>query len=151
MTNGWLVFAPMVGIVLCSGFILAIAILRAAWAQREREALTSTDLRALEESAVYLIEELKSEADRGSAELDKRCIELSELIAQADIKLAELKAAMPQGLLPLTHEPTAVSRSTDRRRILELASSGLDCSGIAKATGLDCAEVKLVLSLSKLQ
>lgn len=150
MTNGWIAFALTAGIVLCSGFILAAVILRAVWAQREREALTSTDLRALEESAVYLIEQLKSVADQSAAELDNRSNELKELIAQADIKLAALNAAMPEEVCAAVNDTLPVSHSNDRHRVLELASSGMDCAGIAKATGLDCAEVKLILSLGKL-
>ena len=150
MSNGWLAFTVMAGIVLCSGFILAAAILRAAWMQREREALTSTDLRALEESALYLIEQLKSEADQSSMELDNRCAELKELIASADAKLAALKAVMPKEVCTVIRNPAEVNRSVNRSRILELASSGFDCAAIAKATGLDRAEVNLVLSLSKL-
>jgi hypothetical protein len=37
-----------------------------------------------------------------------------------------------------------------RQQILELASGGMDCANIAKATGLDCAEVNLALRIAKL-
>jgi hypothetical protein len=41
--------------------------------------------------------------------------------------------------------------SVERDQVMELASSGMDCTEIARATGLGCGEVKLMLSLAKVQ
>ena len=159
MANGWFVLVLVVCIVLCSGFVLAVALMRAAWSQREREALTASDLRALEESAVLLIDQLKSEADRAMAELDSRCADLRELLAQADSRLDALKSSdekrsqehVPRKLQPMASgsQSTTLGSLLDRQRVLELSLSGLECAEIARITGLDCAEVKLVLSLWK--
>ena len=40
MVNGWFVFAVVTCIVISCGFILALVLMRAAWAQRERESLS---------------------------------------------------------------------------------------------------------------
>ena len=67
MSNGWFVFAVVTSIVLCSGCILAVAVMRAAWAHSQREALTSADLRALEEcTASHRADEIRGrQGDRG--------------------------------------------------------------------------------------
>ena len=71
MTSGWFVFGVVACIVIACGFVLAMALLRAAWAQKEREALSSDDLRVLEESAFHLIEQLKAETDSRVNTLDE--------------------------------------------------------------------------------
>lgn len=154
MVNGWFVFTIVTCIVICSGFVLAIALMRASWASREREALTSSDLRALEESALVLIEQLKSEADAGIGEMDKRCADLKELIAEADRKIRQINAAATQPrtcLPPLPDEVCVSTALTDpddgRVKVLELAAKGMECADIARTTGLDAAEVKLILKV----
>jgi len=156
MVNGWFVFTLVASIVICCGFALAVVIMRASWASKEREALTSSDLRALEESALVLIDQLKSEADNGISELDRRCAELKELISEADRKISELKnlsmvkPRIAHEMIPdeVCIDDTKINDS--RRKVLALASSGMDSADIARATGLDCAEVKLILNLEKL-
>ncbi|HPP75089.1 MAG TPA: hypothetical protein PLU88_08205 [Armatimonadota bacterium] len=155
MTNGWFVFALMTCIVLCTGLVLAIAIMKAAWAQKEREALTSSDLRALEESAVLLIEQLKTEADSVIAEIDKRAADLRTLLEEADRKLKRLDQVYTSSVPDFAETDESfecdISHSnSDRDQILALSDKGLDSAAIAKKLGLDCAQVKLVLSLSKL-
>lgn len=156
MINGWFVFTLVACIVICCGFVLAIVIMRASWASREREALTSSDLRALEESALVLIDQLKSEADSGISELDRRCAELKELISEADKKISELRNASmanPQIIRELIPDEVCINDTKiddSRKKVLALASSGMDSADIARTTGLDCAEVKLILSLEKL-
>jgi hypothetical protein len=155
MGNGVLVFATVACIVIATGFILAIAILRQSWAQKEREALTSSDLRALEESALFLIEQLNSEADRATEELESRCSRLAELLRAADQRIGELKdletSLHERVRAHLASDPESVVReSGDPKivRILDLASSGMESAEIAKVTGVDCAEVKLALRLA---
>ncbi len=154
MGNGVFVLAMVACIVIATGFILAIAILRQSWAQKEREALTSSDLRALEESALFLIEQLKSEADHATEDLESRCTRLAELLKAADQRIGELK-----DLEDSLHERVrrhsskagdVVRESSDPKivRILDLAASGMKSSEIAKVTGVDCAEVKLALRLA---
>ena len=152
MVSGWFVFALVASIVVCSGFILAIALMRAAWAQRERESLTATDLRALEESAVMLIEQLKSEAEASITELDKRRKALSKLIKEADTKLKSLAEAQAETRPALKVDTVDDSSSEDNgnmTRILELIDTGMEPSDISKTTGIDCAEVNFVLSLNR--
>ncbi|MEN6521618.1 MAG: hypothetical protein ABFD46_10785 [Armatimonadota bacterium] len=143
-------------IVICSGFVVAAAIMRASWASREREALTSTDLRALEESAMVLIDQLRTEADSGIGELDKRCAELKELILEADRKISQLKNIAAQShdiMRNLSDEVCVASPVIDSEseknyiKALDLASKGMECAEIAKTVGLDAAEVNLILSL----
>jgi len=156
--DAWLVFAVVASIILVAVVVMAAAIMRAVWAQKEREALTSNDLRAVEESALLLIDQLREEADRSISEMDERRKELSELIAQADARISELKDLKPGVQLPLSKavaESTAIlARSDTRRRtidkseILRMASTGLGPVEIAKATGLDCADVQVALKLA---
>ncbi len=154
MGNGIYVFAGVACILVSTGVILAIAILKQSWAQKEREALTSTDLRALEESALYLIEQLKSEADRSADDMDARCQRLASLISAADERIATLKdleaslhdrvrasAAVPQAMVIEETDPKVA-------RMLDLASGGMDSAEIAKVVGMDCAEVRLALRLA---
>ncbi len=151
MGSGWFVFGVVACVVVCSGFVIAVTIMRAAWAQRERDALSSNDLRALEESAVLLIDQLKSEADAAITEIDKRRKALSKLIKEADVKLAELKdaeAKVASAPAQVTEDESSVE-SSPAVRILEFAGAGMDAADIAKVTGIDCAEVNLVLSLHK--
>ncbi len=152
MSNWWFVFAVIMMVVLSSGVVLALTVVRVALAQRERETLTMTDLTAIEESAMLLIDQLKSEADRGIVELDKRCAVLKELITEADRRLLALKEAVVS--IPAKEEAVNLECGLpaigDRGRVIALAEGGLNSAEIAKITGLDCAEVKLVLSLSKL-
>ncbi len=145
MSSGWFVFTVVASIVICAGSILATAIMRAAWAHHRNEALTSSDLRALEESALLLIQQIKSEADRGIAELDERSSQLRSLIEKADARLK----ALHESALPVFDHPATPIGSVDRGQVMELASSGMDCTDIARATGLGCGEVKLMLGLAK--
>jgi len=153
MTQSWFVFAAVVSIVLFSGMVLAVALMRAAWAQRESEALTASDLRAVEESALLLIDQLRSEADRSISDLDARLRELHELIAEADARLAALREAVPTPeapAQPVHAELPTPTASLDTQNVLRLASRGLNCVEIARATGLDCADVKVALKLGAL-
>jgi hypothetical protein len=155
MESGWLVFAVVACIVISTGFVLAVALLRQAWSQREREALTSSDLRALEESALYLIEQIKAEADHAADELDSRCKALADLMQAADERiesLREMESSLAERASVVTL-PEAASAPENRdpqvRRILDLASRGMESSEIARVSGLDCAEVKLALRLAE--
>jgi len=128
-----------------AGFVLAMAVMRAAWAQRERETLTAADLRAVEESAMTLIEQLRSEADNSLSHLGARCAELRQLIDQADARIRTLNAFTTTAAAA----PGNTKRPFDQEKVLSLASSGMDSVDIARATGLDCAEVKAALRLSR--
>jgi len=156
MLGGWLVFAVVACIILCTGCILAVALLKAAWSQREREALTSEDLRALEESALCLIDQLKAEADNAASDLESRCSLLRDLMKAADERIAALRELEP-ACLDSPAQSASRHESRDeadaegnlrRQQILELASKGVECSEIARAAGMDCAEVKLMLRLA---
>ena len=149
MTSGWFVFSVVACIIICTGCVLAVAMLKAAWAQREREALTSADLRALEESAVYLIDQLRTETESAIGDLESKCAALKGLIDAADQRISALRelserAAASSGL---QHIPQAEA-DPRRQQVLALASSGLECSEIARKAGMDCAEVKLMLRLA---
>ena len=160
MTDGWLVLAVVAAIVICSGFIVAAAIMRTAWIRKERESLTSEDLRAVEESAMLLIEQLKSEADQALTEMEKRSERLQELIVLADDKLTALHSSIAEldktdsvaGLQMHASEPNdgVGNYHQTAEKVLHLASSGMDCTEIAKTVGIDRAEVRLILGLGKL-
>lgn len=149
MVNGWFVFAVVASIVVACGFVLAVALMRAAWTQRERESLTANDLRALEESALLLVDQIKSEADAAITEIDKRRKALSKLIKEADERIAALAEAESRTMpvLALDEEPHKANAHAEK--IMDLASTGMAAPEIAKATGVDCAEVNLILSLHK--
>jgi len=150
MANGWLVFAVVACIIICAGFVLAVALLKQAWAHKEREELTSSDLRALEESALYLIEEIKSEADRAREELDSKLRILGDLTRAADEKIAALREMERSS----SRRSSVVGREKSDpkiQEILDLASTGMDSREIARASGTDCAEVKLAVRLAEIR
>ena len=149
MSTGWFAFTVVAGLVVTSGLVLALALLKASWAQREREALSSTDLRALEESALLLIDQLREEVDAGIAEINARSEELRTLIGEADSRIAELRGLAPAEEPPVPAGTVTFPRYGRGDRILEMAEKGMASADIARAEGIDCAEVKLMLSLAK--
>ena len=152
MISGWFVFAVVACITLCTGCILAVALLRAAWTQREREALTSTDLRALEESAMMLIEQLRSEMDIGIEEVESSSRVLARLIEQADERISAIRGlkGVPLAVTPMSSaEAGTPHQPADGRaqQVLAMAASGMATDEIARASGIGAAEVKLMLRL----
>jgi len=153
VTSGWFVFSVVACIIICTGCVLAVAMLKAAWAQREREALTSADLRALEESAVYLIDQLRTETESAIGDLESKCAALKGLIDAADQRISALRelsercAALSE-LQPVSQGVPQVEADSKRQQVLALASSGMGCAEIARKAGMDCAEVKLMLRLA---
>jgi hypothetical protein len=153
MVGGWFVFGVVACIVIGCGFVLAVSLLRAAWAQKEREALTSEDLRVLEESAVLLIDDLKTETDTRISRLDDYSKRIEGLLREADLrivglqKLVESQAATIDraGFMPRS------SAGADFNQVNELLSRNVDCAEVARNLGLDCAEVKLIHRLASLQ
>ena len=153
MSSGLSVFLIVCCVMLCAGLVVAIAIMRAFWAQKERESLTSSDLRAVEESAFVLIEQLKLQTDNAICELDSRCTALTDLIAEADKKLSVLETAAASAIHAFPPSAEAQEGSVsgkEMEQVLKLAANGLDVPSIAKSTGLDCAAVNLVLNLGKM-
>jgi hypothetical protein len=159
MSDSWFVFAVLAAIILCGGLVLVVALLRSVWAQREREALASDDLRAVEESAALLIEQLRTEADHAVAALKEQRACLTSLIEDADKKVSELTSLMADCSASTADKrsqhpepgygPDAVGPWRNEQ-ILELASRGMGHAEIAKTVGLDSASVRLALSLSRL-
>ena len=154
MTEGLFAFAVVAAILVFAGLVLAVAIMRSAWAQREREALSASDLRAVEESAVLLVEQLKSEAERGVSEIGRKCEDLRQLITEADSRLAEMREiaaciTSPERppALPNSVDTSNLSPALNADEVLRMAQTGLDPVEIAKSTGLDCADVKVALKL----
>jgi hypothetical protein len=157
MSSAWFTFSVVACITLCTGFVLALALLRAAWARKEREALTSSDLRALEESAVLLIEQLKSEIEQGIEQIDARRLELHKLIRAAEeriSKLSDLTLSSGCACGADLSEADSDSRNQDcdprHEKALELAANGMDHAEIARVTGMGCAEVRLLLRMAKI-
>lgn len=151
MASGWFVFAIVTCIVISCGFVLAVFLLKAAWTQRERESLSSSDLRALEESAVILIEQLKAEVDQGIAEIESRQTALDHLIREADARLSELRVL--QVSLRGLDAGSGMSQSLPEsraREMLSMTSKSLDLTEITRDAGMDCAEVKLRMKLARL-
>ena len=136
-----------------AGVILAVALLRAAWARREQEALSSNDLRALEESAVILIEQLKAEVDGRIVELDAKSAELRKLTREADLRIEAIREAVASSMKPKVASapeevPQIVEVNPVMQKVIDMAESGVDSAEIARIAGMDFAEVKLMLRLS---
>lgn len=148
MGNGLLAFSIVATVIIAAGAVIAFMLLKQSWAQRVREELTSSDLRALEESALYLIEEIKAEADRAAEELDARCKTLADLTRAADEKIAVLTELQLSVHPRPTASPAQSNPDPKVRQVIELASEGMDSHEIARIAGLDCAEVKLALRLA---
>jgi hypothetical protein len=157
MNSGLLALLVVTGIVICTGFVLAVSVLRSAWMRREKELLVSMDLTALEESAVYLMEQLKNEADRAIAQIDQRISGLELLIKEADVRLSKLTDAIVEArklsdyLGAQNFEPAEtglVSRLQERENVAALVSSGLSDDKIAQITGLSVGEIRLIKKLT---
>jgi len=155
MGNGWFVFAIVACIVIGCGFILAVSLLKAAWAHREREALSAEDLRILEESAVLLIEQLKSETDERLAALDEYTRRVEALLHETDQRIALLRTqvAAQEDDTRLSDIKLAVEKNFDlpSSEASILISDESDCVEIARTSGLNCAEVKLIKRLASMQ
>ena len=158
MTNAWFAFAVVASIVVCSGVVLAAAILRAAWMRRERELLSADDLRAVEESALVLIEQLKAEASRAASEIDERGRAARDLITAADERIQALRSLVSQSqpAKASADAPEECREAANDRRdradvedIRRLSSAGMGAAEIAREIGLDCAQVKLALNLDR--
>lgn len=145
MATGLFAFCVVAALVLLCGGIFAVNIMRAGWTRREREALTSLDLSALEESAVLLVEQLKAEADRGIDEIERRCASLRELIEQADRKISVL-SDLSDSVRPVRPQPQELSSAL---QVTTLAENGMHCSDIARSLGLTLGEVDLMLNLQR--
>lgn len=154
MNSGLVATLTVISIIFFTGLIFAVSIFRTAWIRREKELLTSMDLTALEESAVYLIEQLKAESNQAISDLDSRISRLESLLREADVRLSSLveATARAQNLAsgskaPETAEDLWASYATDRTRVLALVSAGLDETDIARITGLGLGEVRLIKKL----
>jgi len=140
----WLAILIVGGVVLGSGCVLLSTILRAVWARKERESLTSDDLRALEESVVLLIQDLEEQVDRGIKELSKRAEVLERMIEEADERIRAL-----QEITHSTEVPRRVGSPHLTEKVLGHASAGLSPSEIARTVGASLAEVDLILRVAQ--
>jgi len=157
MNSGLFTFILLASVVLCTGVILIIALLRAAWIKREREALTSTDLRALEESAMILIEQMKAEIDDRILELDSKAAQLAELTRQADARIAAFKRLAAVSGSGLSRESAvhdadglASPNGCDSISSPDRIPEAYDCTELARSLDLSAAEVKLMVRLADL-
>jgi DNA-binding NarL/FixJ family response regulator len=87
-------------------------------------------------------------------DLDDRCERMEKLIEQADARISTLQDSLvlsqSSRRAPEARPARAARHPLDprSRKIVELASAGLDVGEIAKQAGLGCAEVKLMLRLA---
>ncbi|MGB9587515.1 MAG: DUF6115 domain-containing protein [Armatimonadota bacterium] len=154
MNSGLVATLTVISIIFFTSLILVVSILRTAWISREKELLTSMDLTALEESAVYLIEQLKAESNQAISDLDSRISRLESLLREADARLSSLVEAMARDQNLVNDSNTSetaddffASYGADRTRVLALVSAGLDDTDIARITGLGLGEVRLMKKL----
>ncbi|MCL6628126.1 MAG: hypothetical protein K6U00_00825 [Armatimonadetes bacterium] len=154
MNSGLVATLTVISIIFFTSLILAVSILRTAWIRREKELLTSMDLTALEESAVYLIEQLKAESNQAISDLDSRISRLESLLREADVRLSSLVEATARAQNLVNDSNTSetaddffASYGVDRTRVLALVSAGLDDTDIARITGLGLGEVRLMKKL----
>jgi hypothetical protein len=159
MTSGWFAFGVVACIVVACGFVLAMALLRAAWAQKERESLSSDDLRVLEESAFLLIEQLKAETDSRVSALEDYAKRIDGLLREADLRIASLQKLVDAQ----TNSPSAISLDSNSglrkdsldeasyERVANMLSNDMECADVARNLGLGCAEVKLIRRLASLK
>lgn len=154
MSSGLAATLTVIIIIFFTSLIFVVSIFRNAWIRREKELLTSMDLTALEESVVYLIEQLKVESNQAILDLDRRISQLESLLKEADARLSSLveATARAQNLASGSKASEAAedfwaSYATDRTRVLALVSAGLDDTDIARITGLGVGEVRLIKKL----
>ncbi len=142
MSSAFLALIVTGSTVICAIVVIAGTLVRSACARREREALVSMDLLALEESVVVLLERLTSAGEEMIKEIDRRSAELKELLSQAEAK--GLVSAQRQ---PVCRSDRFLDTAAVNEEIASLAAMGWSSDEIAKRTGLTCAETKLILSL----
>jgi hypothetical protein len=124
-----------------------MVLLRAAWAQKEREALSSDDLTMLEESAVLLIEQLKEETDQRLTELRDYTVRLETLLHEADARITELQAQLQfADFAKAAISPNALAPTTAHSISTETSINDAHC-----IPGHNCAEEKLIRRLAVLQ
>lgn len=148
MNSGILVFVLVLSIVLSSGIIIAVVLMKMAWTRKEREALTSTDLSALEESTVVLIDQLRAELDDRIAAMDERCKQMAELTRQADVRIA----AFNKMSSALRNESLIDGSSIDIKKELSACISleESDYPESIKDPSISAAEIKLMMRLADL-
>ena len=130
MQDGWFVFLILLGALVFAGTLLWFWIARATAANREKEALTATDLRLLEESVEALIGRLTAASDEAVAEIERRQSALQRLLDEVDEKLGEAKA-----------------RELDLNELRRMADEGVASDEIAQRAGMTRGEVELILEL----
>lgn len=145
MNSSLFVFILAGFIILCTGIILSVVLLKAAWIRKEREALSSTDLRALEESAIVLIEQMKSEIDDRIVELDTKSAQLIELTRQADARITAFKR-----LTAASQNQPVFAEHDSSKLYSDAIPEAVDCVELAKSMELSAAEVKLMMRLADL-
>jgi hypothetical protein len=153
MNSGLFVFMLIGFIFLCAGIIISVVLFKMAWIRKEREALASTDLRVLEESAIILIEQMKSELDDRIAEIDKKSAHLAELTHQADARISAFNKLSSAFTNKPSHESS--EKCTDNLPIFSVNDGdsipeAIDCAELARSMDLSAAEVKLMMRLADL-
>lgn len=153
-----LVIAAAASFVACFSGLICLLLFRALLRERAKRELTPADLRALENAAAEILEQLKQAADEAVAKVDSKIAELRSLCSQMSVLSTE-------GNTTATHEPNALlanpgpeqdqnpnetpSTAADetRARVFALADQGLDTAEIARQTGIGMGEVELLLDL----
>lgn len=158
MNNGLFVFMLIGSIILCTVVIVSVILLKMAWIRKEREALSATDLRVLEESAIILIEQMKSELDDRIAEIDRKSAHLAELTYQADARISVFnRLSSSFKIQPATetslqnsNNPPACSVNDNDLMLIDSIPEAIDCAELARSMDLSAAEVKLMMRLADL-
>jgi len=135
---------------------------RAELNARAAEMPILTEVRSLEQRICALIEQLRQEADRASAQLDARCLDAREQLAALERRLEEFRQATQRGVArrreavvsqpPVERAPAgppsgASGQGSRFAEVRTLAGQGLTPQAIAERTGLSEGEVDLILAV----
>lgn len=132
MQDGWFIVLGLIGFLTFVGVAVAFWLSRVVAQHREKETLTATDLRLLQETVEALIERLKVASDEAVGEIELRQKELQALLDRVDEKLPG-RGAEAEGL--------------DLNNICRLAQEGMAETEIARRVGANRGEIELMLEM----
>ena len=148
MIGGWVAAFVLLGFIMCA--VAAFAMFsRAVSRQRDREAVSETDLQLLQESVGALIEQIKAASDEAVREIEDGKRELRDLLLQIEAakQPAQIATVVPSApSLPSATSEEAPTSFTPQD-IYRLAGEGVDEAEIAMRSGMTRGEVELMLEL----
>lgn len=126
MADGWFILLLILGLLIFGGTLFVYWVRNSMAQIQEEQALSSSDLRLMEDTVTALIERLKSASDEAVAAIEARQCGLQRLLDEVDDRV------------PVCAPAEVVTR---------LAKDGVGDAEIAQRAGITRGEVELLLEL----